>query len=672
MSAFLLAVNRICWNYGEEVQLTKKEKLLHAYKVLGEWQSAREQLHLEHIYNPEFGIHMGEKFQKNQHCYTLNVYKKLDEKSGEILDDILEWEGSFDKFTSETSTRLPISPASNLDKIEKELIQSAKSHHFTKKHRSIMKLLNQSELSDIAGNQDVQSFTPEYTITLQTASRDIAGIKDSQSYSPACAITIQTASSDIAGIKDSQSYSPECAITLQKYKAMTMDEFFDSHPLPTSWEDVECQSTGRKFHFLYSLNPLTVKSEAADSLSYANSFWKIPDISNQLKRFFDNWAYDRKFNSRYTLGFVDCLLELAWIQDKMLAIKNMNANAQNIFWDTIDLKDKSQLEWLFNWCKREPTIVLNIIRGTIKQLTENDESESVMFSLEELLELQFKSWLCICENEYLKLVKVTLFEKLIDHNLIYDHNLFVCQELINSGMMLINLEILKAFIDDRNSFIIEERKKLGLFKNAIPSLNEQQIISKHNEKVDTDSLYMISNITKENEEATATIPMNMPVVPPMNAMVGQHGPIQTLPQVQEYERKDKMSRKVINETTLRIYVPKNPDAEQTFLSKPTTTSPAHLKTGSTLMPGRLYSDPVHSMGETLTSLGPLHLCIACSPSTNKMISRVYLVFKLFKFVYLPDESTFSRTSTPAEGFEEYPMVPESAGTRGILNSYTCH
>ena len=131
-----------------------------------------------------------------------------------------------------------------------------------------------------------------------------------------------------------------------------------------------------------------------------------------------------------------------------------------------------------------------------------------------------------------------------------------------------------------------------------------------------------------------------------------------------------MSRKVINETTLRIYVPKNPDAEQTFPSKPTTTSPAHLKTGSTLLPGSLYSDPVHSMGETLTTLGLLHLCIAYSPSTNKMISRVYLVFKLFKFVYLPDKSTFSRTSTPAEGFEEYPMGPESAGTRGILNSYT--
>ena len=68
-----------------------------------------------------------------------------------------------------------------------------------------------------------------------------------------------------------------------------------------------------------------------------------------------------------------------------------------------------------------------------------------------------------------------------------------------------------------------------------------------------------------------------------------------------------MSRKVINETTVRIYVPKNPDAEQTFLSKITTTSPAHLKTDSTLLPGRLYSDAVHSMGETLTTLGPPHL-----------------------------------------------------------------
>ena len=139
--------------------------------------------------------------------------------------------------------------SSDLDTIENELKRSAKEHHSTKKNRYIMNLLEQINESVISGSEDLQPS------------------------------------------------SLECTGTAQKYIGTSMDEFFDSHPLPTNWEDVECLSTGRKFHFLYSLNPLTVKSEAADSLSYANRFWKIPDISNQLKRFFDNWAYDRKFNS---------------------------------------------------------------------------------------------------------------------------------------------------------------------------------------------------------------------------------------------------------------------------------------------------------------------------------------------------------------------------------------
>ena len=108
---------------------------------------------------------------------------------------------------------------------------------------------------------------------------------------------------------------------------MTMDEFLDLHPLPSNLFEVDCQTTGRDFHFLRALNPMTVNAEAPDSLSSANSFWKLPDISNQLTRFLDNWEYDRKFNSRYSLGFVDCLLELTWIRDRMLAAKNMNANA---------------------------------------------------------------------------------------------------------------------------------------------------------------------------------------------------------------------------------------------------------------------------------------------------------------------------------------------------------
>ena len=88
----------------------------------------------------------------------------------------------------------------------------------------------------------------------------------------------------------------------------------------------------------------------------------------------------------------------------------MNANAQNIFWDKIDLKNKSHLKWFFNWCKLKPTILLKIIQGTIEKLTDYNESESVMVSLEEFMDFEFKSWLCICEND-LKLVKVPLFEK---------------------------------------------------------------------------------------------------------------------------------------------------------------------------------------------------------------------------------------------------------------------
>ena len=44
----------------------------------------------------------------------------------------------------------------------------------------------------------------------------------------------------------------------QKYKVMTMDEFLDSHPSLTNLKKVECQSIGRNFHFLHSLNLATV------------------------------------------------------------------------------------------------------------------------------------------------------------------------------------------------------------------------------------------------------------------------------------------------------------------------------------------------------------------------------------------------------------------------------
>ena len=112
---------------------------------------------------------------------------------------------------------------------------STKSHHALNKHCYIMKLLDQLELSDMAGIQDSQSYSPECTISLETTSSDIAGIQDSQSYSPECTITLN-ATSDVTGKQDSQSYPPVHNIASEslKHKVMTMDEFLDSHPLPTN------------------------------------------------------------------------------------------------------------------------------------------------------------------------------------------------------------------------------------------------------------------------------------------------------------------------------------------------------------------------------------------------------------------------------------------------------
>ena len=68
-----------------------------------------------------------------------------------------------------------------------------------------------------------------------------------------------------------------------------------------------------------------------------------------------------------------------------------------LFWQDIDLKNNSHLIWFFNWCKDRPTIFLNIIHGTIQQLTENNESESVLFTLTDFhgfafASMNFLSW----------------------------------------------------------------------------------------------------------------------------------------------------------------------------------------------------------------------------------------------------------------------------------------
>ena len=95
------------------------------------------------------------------------MYKKIGTMSGAILEKISEWNGSLGEFSMVLSTHFPLFSGNNLDSIEKELLRSAKTHFGSKKHRYVMKLLDQPLRGDISGIQDVQSYRPEYNFTFQ-------------------------------------------------------------------------------------------------------------------------------------------------------------------------------------------------------------------------------------------------------------------------------------------------------------------------------------------------------------------------------------------------------------------------------------------------------------------------------------------------------------------------
>ena len=97
-------------------------------------------------------------------------------------------------------------------------------------------------------------------------------------------------------------------------------------------------------------------------------------------------------------------------------------------------------------------------------------------------------------------------------------------------MLLINLAIWKLFVDERNSFAIEERKNLDLKLDTSHNLDENsddefQFILQHNEKVDTNSLTMyFPEKTADNEQISTTIPMSTPIfqdMSPTNLVVKQ-------------------------------------------------------------------------------------------------------------------------------------------------------
>ena len=91
-------------SYSDIVDMSDAGKILHTLKVLCEWPSVREQLKLENMYNPELGLDLEQKLFINQQFNTPKVYKKIGANSGDILEKILEWDGTLNEFSMETST----------------------------------------------------------------------------------------------------------------------------------------------------------------------------------------------------------------------------------------------------------------------------------------------------------------------------------------------------------------------------------------------------------------------------------------------------------------------------------------------------------------------------------------------------------------------------------------
>ena len=84
-------------------------------------------------------------------------------------------------------------------------------------------------------------------------------------------------------------------------------------------------------------------------------------------------------------------------------------------------------------------------------------------------------------------------------------------------------------------------------------MNELQSISHHKESLENISSDVNMNIAQEKEKTSITTPTNTSAAITLNTMVFQSEEIHTYPEVQAYERKNTISKRVVDETTLRIY-----------------------------------------------------------------------------------------------------------------------
>ena len=119
----------------------------------------------------------------------------------------------------------------------------------------------------------------------------------------------------ISGSEDLQPLSLECTGTAQKYIGTSMDEFFDSHPLPTNINEVDCQSNGKNLHFSRSIEPTNIKREVSDSLDYTNSFWNFNWMVKNL-----NWMVPHLPTCRLSVKRISVNFALLCLSDIMIKI----------------------------------------------------------------------------------------------------------------------------------------------------------------------------------------------------------------------------------------------------------------------------------------------------------------------------------------------------------------
>ena len=93
-------------------------------------------------------------------------------------------------------------------------------------------------------------------------------------------------------------------------------------------------------------------------------------------------------------------------------------------------------------------------------------------------------------------------------------------------------------------------------------------MTQNDEEVKTDLLLKTNDSTPRmsNElQSTSNTAINTPVLeefPLMMPLIYQQDNILTRTQIKEFERKDRMCTKVMNDTTLRIYLPKAPNVDR--------------------------------------------------------------------------------------------------------------